>query len=251
MASVEDNKFTLPSQGAFYDAKIPGGVITLRSLTAYELSVLFASGQLQDRINKIIDTVAELPNGFKHKDLLVTDRLAVLLGVRILSYGPKYAFNYTCEACKKSVKHECDVLEDLERKPVEEGASDPFTIKLPKCGKEVTLRFMRGTDEEAMMKYTKRISGSASNDPSDPSNLHRQARLLVAIDGQPAGDMVIREKFCRELSAMDSIVIDNELSAREPGINLDVHAECPACGFGNEMKLPFTLEFFRPSSLRA
>jgi hypothetical protein len=206
---------------------------------------------MQDRINKIIDNIAKLPNGFKHKDLLVTDRLAILLGMRMLSFGTKYAFQYTCEACKQNVKHECDLLEDLENKKPEDGEVEPFVFHLPDCNKDVAFRFMRGYDEEAVMKYAKRISSSATNDPSDPSNLHRQARLIMKINDEEPGDMVIKEKFCREISARDSIIIDNEISAREPGINLELHPECSKCGYTNEIKLPFTLEFFRPSTLRA
>ncbi len=248
--AISDTKIALPSLGILYDGKIPGGSIDLKRMTAYELSVLFSQGSVEERINKIIENVSVLPGNFPHRELLVTDRLAILLGMRVLAFGPKYTFSYKCANCGANVKHECDIIDDLGQQKPAADLAEPLTFKLPDCGKNISVRFMRGYDEEAVMKYSKRIS-SSTNEPGDPSALHRQARLIVKIDGEDPGDIVKREDFVKNLSARDSIIIDNELDAAEPGIDLDVHPDCNRCGHQNDVKLPFSLDFFRPGSLRA
>ncbi len=246
--SVGTRTITLPSKGDLYDGKLPGGEVRIKSMTAHDQSVLFSSGSTEERINKIIANTCILPPGFDVGDLLTVDRMAILLAVRTFTFGSTYEFGYQCRSCRAQNKHTVDIVEDLSQTEVET-LVEPFEFKLPDCGKVVAMRFMRGKDEQAIQKYAKRMA-MQSSDASDPSALHRQARLIVNIDGETK-DIVMKEAFVKNLSARDYIIIDNELDAREPGIDLTVYCECKKCQSTNDMKMPFDLEFFRPSALRA
>lgn len=242
---------TLPSKGRPYGDRIPNGVVQIKQLSAGDLSMLFSQGNEADRVERIIRAVTTIPGGVKHSDLLLSDRMGILLAVRIISFGAKYGFEYTCKSCGADCKHTCDLLQDLHEREFEGDCSPTFDIVLPDCGHTVTLRFVTGADERAIMTRTKQTVAKSVGDPGDPSALFRQATVISRIDGNDAGDIIARETFVRNLSARDSIIIDNEIEAREPGIDLTVRPECQRCGAENELVLPFTLEFFRPRTLRA
>jgi hypothetical protein len=251
--AIRETPSTLPSRGLPYGGKIPEGRITIKMLTASDLGVLFSQGNEADRIDRIIQSVAVLPNAFDPKDLLLTDRMSILLAMRILSFGQKYGFEYTCRHCGARQEHTCDLMQDLSEKPLAPDLGATFDVALPDCGNTLTVRFMTGRDERAVMQRTKQHTSARSvAEPGDPSNMFRQATLITAIDGVAAGDLIARETFIRKnMSARDSIILDNEIDAREPGVDTTVHPECQRCGGANELALPFTMEFFRPSSLRA
>lgn len=249
-AAIGTHTITLPSRGALYEGPLKdnGGQVVIRVMTAQEQAILFSQGSSEDRITKIIANTCSLPKGFGVADLLTVDRMAILLAVRTYTFGPKYEFAYSCRYCKANQKHTCDIVQDL-NEVLKDDLAEPFEFKLPDSGKVLRMRFMRGFDEEAVQKYAKRMA-MQSADASDPSALHRQARLIVDIDGEKT-DVVKREAFVKALTARDSVIIDNELDAREPGIDLTIYVECRKCQGLNDMKMPFELEFFRPSALRA
>lgn len=246
--AVGNQSITLPSQGALYGDKLPGGKVELRTMSAYAQSVLFSQGSLEDRLTKVINATAVLPKSLSAAELLTVDRMAILLAVRTLTFGPHYEFNYGCQGCGAKQAHTVNILSDLDETKVAE-MEEPFTIRLPKSKKSVSLRFMRGKDEEAVAKHTKKMA-MASADVGDPSALYRVGRLIETVDGAAMDGVQIGD-FVRNMDALDFTVIENELEAREPGIQLGVQVECKRCEHLNELNLPFDREFFRPSTVRA
>jgi hypothetical protein len=204
----------------------------------------------------------KLPDGFKHEDLLMTDRMAAMLALRTVTFGPRYSFDYKCRFCNamQRTNPPINILEDLEEntpdsialKMLEAGVDDwfpeePIVLTLPDAGNVVQLRFLRGYDEQRVLKRTKRVM-LQSVDAGDPSYLMRFALQIVTIDGEevPLGK---RELFVHKLTATDTAHIRIEVERVELGIDLTVYPDCRACGAVNQMSMPFTVEFFRPSSL--
>lgn len=248
MSSLANHTITLPSRGALYDGKVPDGKIEIRRLSARDQTMLFGSGSIDDRISKLITHTAVLPANLKAADLLTVDRMAILLAIRTFSFGADYEFAYKCQACGSSQKAVINVNRDLNEvktEPMEE----PFDIKLPDCDKTVSVRFLRGADEEAVAKTTKRLA-LQSVDAGDTSTIARLARLIVKVDGEEH-DLIVREKFVGDMTARDANTIEDEIAAREPGIDLTVHPECTKCEHVNDMRMPFDRDFFRPTALRA
>ena len=118
---------------------------------------------------------------------------------------------------------------------------------LPDAKKTVDLRFLRGHDEMRVVKRTKRPL-LQSVDAGDPSYLFRFALQIMRIDGEEV-DLGKKELFIRKLTATDTAHMRIETEAAEPGIDLTVYPECAGCGAASQMPMPFTAEFFRPSSL--
>lgn len=242
---------TLPSRGILYEGQIPEGRYELRKMTAQEDALIFQSGGASlahDRINRVINACAKLPNGFDPLDLLLTDRMAILLSLRIITFGAQYSIPYRCSYCRNQGKFQLNVLEDLNQTEAEDGLEEPIDVMLDDVGKLVSMRFLRGRDEERVMKRSKRLM-MQSNDASDQSYYHRMALQIVAIDGDTSRTLADVEDFIRSLSAADVARMRNAVDKQEPGIDLRVYPVCKGCGAMNEMMLPFTAEFFRPSDI--
>lgn len=247
MSDLTDNIITLPSKGALYGDLLPGGKLTIKRLSAYDQSLLFSQGSLENRLTKLIHHATVLPEKLKPDQLLTVDRMAILLAIRTYSFGGQYEFSYKCPECGSKQEHTCNITQDLNQHDRGE-MSEPFEVELPDSKKTVALRFLRGKDEEEVSKHSKRMA-MQSVDSVDTSNLVRLARLITSVDGVEV-DFVVREKFVKEMSARDANLIEDTVSAREPGIDLRVHPECQSCGAVNTMVMPFDREFFRPTAVR-
>lgn len=251
----------LPSRGALYDGKIPDGVVQVRKTSFDEENALLSQGARGlDRMEIVLKNCVKLPNDFKHEDLLMTDRMAAMLAIRTIAYGPKYSFDYKCRFCNAMQRGPINILEDLDEntpdsialKMLDKGIEDwtleePVTVKLPDAKKTVDLRFLRGHDEARIVKRTKRLL-LQSVDAGDASTRFRFALQIVAIDGEE-WDLGKKELFLRKITSTDGAHMRIAVEDAEPGIDLTVFPECAACGALNRMAMPFTVEFFRPSSL--
>jgi len=264
MAELGYTDVTLPSHGVFYDGKVPGGVISIRKMTTREDSILLSQGARGlERMDKILKAITRLPNGFKHEDLLLTDRMAIMLAMRTITYGPIYTYRYKCSECGSSPeKATINIVEDLNEKTPEsllqafeeadppvgvEELVEPFDVHLKDADCDVSLRYLRGHDELSIAKKA-RVLKMQSNDPTDPSYLFRLQSMIERVNGEekPARE---KEAFVRNLSALDAAIIRIEVEKREPGIDLRVYPECSSCGSTNELIMPFTAEFFRPAAV--
>jgi hypothetical protein len=263
MAELGYQEVKLPSRGILYDDKIPDGVVQVRKLGATEESQLLTSGsQGLERIDAILKNCVKLPNDYKHEDLLMTDRMALMLALRTLTFGPTYTFDFKCRFCNtmQRTNPPLNILEDLDEqtpenmqvKKLDAGIEDwmlrePFEVELADEGVVVALRLLRGKDENRVVKRAHRMM-MQSVDGSDPSYLYRFAVQIVSIGGEEK-DIGQRELFVRKLSATDLARLRIATEENEPGIDLRVYPACRACGAANEMMLPFTAEFFRPTRL--
>lgn len=247
MSTAPTRSITLPSKGILYGDRIPEGKVGIRKLLVGELSILESQGAAPERIDTILRACVTLPNAFPHADLLMSDRFALLLALRQFTFPTDYPVSFKCKECgarnKPAIK-----LEDLEVKDAAPDLKEPVEIMLPECGKKVGLRFLRGTDEEAVTKYAKRVM-MQTNDGADPSNIHRLARQIVAIDDVAPANLAAAEEWVRTLTAGDSLRMRKAIDDVEPGVDLTLYPDCRVCGEANEMEMPFTAEFFRPTRL--
>jgi hypothetical protein len=270
----------LPSRGVLYRdrdsglERLPGGKIHLRKMTTEEEAVLLSQGQQGlERIAKIVTNCVRLPESagkdatrLTPADFLLTDRMATLLALRTLTFRtPFYTYTYRCQFCNQTAKATVNLAEDLEERNPETIAdrlfqagkikaredftlAEPLDLHLPDCDKDIQVRFLRGHDEERIAKRAKRIR-MATNDTHDQSHIFRMALQIVTIAGEEPRE-ADREEFVRKLSGEDSAHWRIAVDDVEPGLDLSVYPTCGACGADSELSLPFTAEFFRPTSLQ-
>lgn len=281
MAELNWQPMDLPSQGVLYldpetrESLLPNGKVELRKMTAQEESILLSQGtQGLDRIAKIVTNCVRVPTFAQNEksaltpdDFLLTDRMAILLALRALTFQTThYTFTFRCQFCNQTAKASEDLADLPERNPetiaykmLEEGKIDaledfklaePITVHLSDAGKDVDVRFLRGHDEAKIAKRSKRTR-MASNDLGDQSYIYRLALQIVAVDGDDGWPPAKKEAFVRQLSSGDTARMRIAVDDVEPGLDMTVYPTCAACGADNELSLPFTAEFFRPTSLQS
>lgn len=236
----------LPSRGILYDGKLPDGRAEIRKMTVGEEIILQSTVGGVALVSALIQACVKLPPGLPHGELLIGDRLALLIALRVYTFGPKYGYSYACGACGVANKTECDLGKDLSEIPAQAGLTEPIDVRLVDADTTVSLRFLRGKDEDQVARVAKRTA-MASNDLGDPSIITRMALQIVKIDGKEVADLATREKFVRELSMPDGRVFRTALDAKEPNINIGLLPECKTCGSVTQLSLPFSLDFFRPT----
>ena len=236
----------LPSLGLLYDGKLPDGRAEIRKMSVGEEIILQSTVGGVALVSALLQACVKLPSGLPHGELLLGDRMALLIALRVHTFGPQYGYSFNCQACGALNKTECNLGADLSQSPASPGLVEPIEVPLKDAGISVSLRFLRGKDEDQVAKVAKRTA-MASNDLGDPSLITRMALQIVKIDGKDVPELAAREKFVREMTMTDGIRFRKALDSKEPHVNLGVSPECKTCGSVNELSLPFTLDFFRPS----
>lgn len=244
MAELGYFQANLPSRGVLYDGRVPNGTVEIRKLTGGELAILNQQNlPVLDRLSAVLTRCVRIPNAFPHADLLLTDRMALLFSLRQLSFDAIYTFRFRCLACEQMSPGRIDVGEDLAVRVATDELKEPIVCHLPDSGKTLSLRFLRGTDEERIAKRAKRVN-LQSNDQEDASFFHRVALQITGVDGEEP-KLEEREAFVRDMTARDIQTAVKALDAVEPGLDLKVMLVCRRCGAENQTILPFTTDFFR------
>jgi hypothetical protein len=250
---------TLPSRGYLYGGKIPGGQVEVRKLTVGEELIIHSTSGGVDLIARLVKACVRMPNAFDPLELLATDRLALLIAMRVATFGPKYNYSYRCQSCGSNQKAEANLGTDLQEKLATDTLKEPIPVHLKDAQTTIGLRFLRGKDEAQVAAVSKKIA-LQSNDAVDTSVLTRMALQIVAIaekevgkDPETGRDMLPlaeREAFVRGLSIPDAEDFRDAIDTVEPGVDLKLNPDCKACGSQNEIYLPFSADFFRPTRNR-
>ena len=248
---VGSEEISLPSKGKFYGGAVPDGKVMIRPWgTDEEKLLLTARKNREDVVDRVLNACL-LTRTQPLDQYLVGDKAFMLLALRCITLWPEYDFPMQCQKCGKTSKHKVDLKRDLKVKELTDDDAEQFKVKLPVCGKELTLRRLKGTDETAIRKFSKqRQSINASDvDNGDPSYLYTLALTIVAIDGD-AVDHGKAQKFLERppLHGRDSLLLQQAIDANDCGVDLSMSVACPACGFETVAEVPLTDEFFRPRS---
>ncbi len=240
----------LPSRGLHYGGALPEGKIMVRAMGEAEEALLFQrSGDPVTKIARILDNCYVDENKFPAQDLLETDRLYILFMLRVQMFGASYRIPYRCDECRFQGKRDVDLMEELETIRLKDGCTEPFEALLPDCDQVVQFRGLRGSDSQAIRRKIRRAESRSKDDEaiSDPTNRLRIARQITAIDEADCTEAEA-EDFAHSLTFADAQTFRTEAEKYESGLDPRVFVECPKCGFDNELTLPLTADFFRPSS---
>ena len=236
----------LPSRGLLYGDKLPEGKINLRPMGEQEERLLFQEGgDGMRKVQQLIDNCYQDGDKVPACDLVVTDRFYILFMLRIQMFGPMYEIRFKCADCNHSRKMNLDLLQDLDKTELPDDAKEPFLTTLSHNKTEIGFRLLRGKDETAIAKHTKRmsLSSSASN---DTSSRYRIAKQIVTLDGNETTEEEALA-FAKSLDMRDVNDFRLDTEAVEAGVVMTLVTDCPSCASVNEQILPFTVEFFRPS----
>jgi hypothetical protein len=206
-----------------------------------------SGAQLEQILTACWDETLAGPYDFGDKSIdwgkvLQGDRFFALLQVRMLSYGPEYAFSVSCEnrGCRARIDWELD-LRELPVKPMSDESlktflsGNRFETMLPDAGRKVSFGLLTGHDEQRMTALRK----SAQERPITTLLGYR----LSSIDGIEHRD---KARFIDDLSMADVAFLLAELERVDCGVETEIEVECPECLGITRVELPFERGFFLP-----
>ena len=258
----------LPSSGAYYTEGHPlCGIDTLeiKYMTAKDEDILTSRALLKKgvAINRFLQNII-VDKRVKVEDLLTGDKNAILVAARISGYGSEYKTKTQCPACSTTQEYEF-TLENGEatgfdtdhfdaekhQNRVTKNENLTFDIGLPKSEVVVTVRMLNGHDEAQMAKSMQAAQKGSKNIRKDllghDTQMTDQMRAyIVAVNGSSLMQHV--HGFVNVMPASDSRFLRSAYAALMPNYDLRQHFACEACGYEQEMEVPFTADFFWPKS---
>lgn len=263
-ATQECFQVELPSRSVLYstdagDHVFPNGIVRLRPMGSAEENLIFSpGGDAYTKIDTIINNCYLDGARWNPQELLVVDRFYLLFMLRINMFGKNYKTDFGCRYCDyQDPEMEMDLMEDLDVVRMDDGTIEPFNVRLPHKGSDVTFRLLRGKDEAEIQRFVKRSrmkgqkgqrSGSSLAEDDPQALRFRIARQLVSIDGADVtGNFERAYAFARSLQMGDTNEFRLAVDEVEPGLDTEIIVDCPGCGKTNRTRLPMNEEFFLPS----
>ena len=240
----------LPSKGLIYDQPVKA-YVELRSMTARDEMKRLSPSPARFKIlaDIIEDCMIEKPAVHVY-DMALGDYEYLLHRLRIVTYGDEYKIAIKCLNCgeiTETVAH----LEELQVMPFDQAKFEELsTIKLPKKGDTVNLKFQtpRMLDEiEAEIKELKRKFKSAD---ISFDLLVLLKNVINTVNGTKLTASQL-ESYVNNLPALDMTKLVNAVDEINAliGIKNDLTVICSKCGGEVPTYFRFGSEFFRPTNI--
>lgn len=223
----------------------PSGLsLTVRGMRGKEIKLLTGkeakNGQFLDRLfDSCVEKVTD-PGPYKLNensaliwdDVLIGDRMFVMLQIRVATFGAQYGFGVKCGACEKKMDYDVD-LTTLEVQPLSDAdraaVRDGNTMTAIVAGKRVTFRLATGKDERRAAQAKKQ----------DDAILSIISNRVTAIEGVENVKAHLQETGLEEI--MDLM---HEVNKHDCGVDTKVEFECPECFAKSEVELPLGPSFW-------
>lgn len=234
----------LPSLGYLYeDGKIPEGVLPARPLTTdVEKILVSAAGKTTEIFDTYLSFALKMPSGMTVRDLISGDRQYAIFYIRAASLGPVYHFQWTCDQCRRKNEDSVNITE-FPVKKLEPGVKEPFELELPLSRDVISYRLFRGHDEADVEKRMEKEKDRAE------LKKYQLARCITHINGAPVDPNRFADTFAyvgRMLQG-DSNELRLAIQDQDPGLDLVTQVRCKHCLAYEDLDVPMTPEFFRPS----
>jgi hypothetical protein len=252
-AQFQTETVPLPSNGVVYpqNSTLFNATHTdIRAMTARDEDILTSPALL--RSGRAISTLLRsclLDKSVDPDDMLVGDRNAALIGIRVTGYGAEYRILVTCPECFENSKVEID-LSELPVKRIPEGVNpiapgkNEFVYTLPVSGKVVHFKLFTGRDESEFNREAE--AAKKAGLPEQPVTA-RLMKQIISIDGET--DKGKLAQVIRNLPARDSREFRAYADKINPGIEMKSSFTCPKCEVtAKEVDVPIGTEFFWPST---
>lgn len=240
----------LPSKGLIYSIPVNSN-IQLRSMTTEEEMRRLSPTEFPYKtLCSIIDTCMIEPCGISSYDMCLGDYQYLLHRMRVVTYGSKYPSSSICPICGKVNK----ISMDLDEIPVLDFDFEEWnalrTLKLPGCGRTITLKYQTPRDVDEIAKEEKDFKIKNPESTVNIGFLIALRHAVQAVDGQKAEPLKL-EQFLRKLSMRDTnIILQNATKLNEKvGIDTKINNVCsnPMCGAKYQTTFRITNEFFGPT----
>jgi len=239
-------EFTLPSQGYPYNGTIPGGKIKVHAFNFEVEETLGAKGDGQEKLNKIIPMICDLPEGFTVGKLLAADQFFIFLAARSMSFGETYNLSSTCPACGNIEKTDFALPHGLPINTMQPDFDGIVKLTLPESQDDIEIKFLTVAD----LKEVSTMAKAMNLDPTDKENpqayRYTLASHIVSVNGGTDFNLQEAVEYLSSLDGRDPHVFKDTIDKNQPGVASLIDMQCPECGEQYQMQFKMTQKFFRP-----
>lgn len=246
----------LPSEGLIYsdDGLKNRKEVDIKPMTSQEENILMNPVFLKK--NTVIDELIKSCLMDKRLDvngLILGDRDALLIGVRMTGYGHSMSAHFRCSAC--SLEQDQDVsfhnmpMVGIDTKALDQVApyTNAFRFTLPMSKKVVVWRFLTVGDEKRMAAEREEIAAKnkklklklVTAGPETRAVTEQLEASIISIDGIDDRNKI--RQFCQYMPAMDSSVLRKHIEKNTPGVKFIHDFKCQNGDCEHEEEVPVTL----------
>jgi len=264
----------LPSGGIFYPPDHPfhrKDSVLIRAMTARDEDILLneAYAKQKTTLDMLISSClvgkdrlpleAKVNGQHTISSLLLGDRNALMLFIRLVSYGPEYSTEVKCPGCNVTNTTSFDLglcaIHEPAHEPWQEGSTE-FIYHLEKLNRNIRVRLPTVADEKATMALQERakaLKGKYGMTLGPESaivtnTLKTQITAIEGKNGEWIQDGKALSQIINHIPAMDSHAIRRFIKECEPEIDMTQQFECTGCGFTGEVEMPIGRKFFWPDA---
>jgi hypothetical protein len=239
----------LPSGGKLYGKNSPlyNGKIEIKYMTAKEEDILTSANLIKKgaALEKLMNSLIVTP-GVTINDLVLGDKNAIMVAIRVLAYGPKYQVQVTNP---NNMDEKMDYEFNLTDCPFKQLPKDveynknEFAFQLPTSKTSIKFKLLTGVEEELISKEleSKKKLGSLVE-----STITTRLKYIISEYNGITDRMEIGQNV-ENMLAKDSLALRNEITRVSPDIELAQEVEFPG-GDTVEVNIPLTVNFFWPES---
>jgi len=251
---IPDELVPLPSTGKTYpvDSVLHGAeCVEIKRMTATEEDILTSRALIKNGtvISRLIKSCMT-DKTVDTRELLLGDRNAIMVAIRVTGYGARYDVTIDCPKCNTPIEKTIDLsqlpIKQLTIDPIEVG-TNAFKLVLPVTKAEVVFKFLTGADEEAMSVESDRRKKILKT--YEEQTVTTQLRYsLLSVNGRTEQGLLA--KFAQHCISEDSAFLRKYIDDNEPGVNMRTEIKCPDpdCGCQKEVAIPLGVTFFWPNA---
>ena len=177
--------------------------------------------------------------------LILGDRNAILIAIRITGYGAEYSAKLNCDKCNQDF--DCDfTLNGLSIKSLSATPIQPnlnlFSFKLPKSGQDIQFKLLTGKDEAEMSQIkdrSKKLGGQVEKGVT-----LRLFQSIVSINGETDRQKI--SQTINNMVASDARALRKHVQEISPNVDMKQWVKCKNCAEEMEVEIPLGLGFFWP-----
>lgn len=240
----------LPSKGLLYPEEHPFHhleSVEFKAMGTFEENILASTALI--RKGTVINTLIKSCLSNKLVDpssLIIGDKSAILLAIRLSGYGSEYKAKTTCPECNKAWKYVFDLsgieYKFLSQEPVNPGAN-LFSFVLPGTKRQVTFKLLTDGDDIDISKTQEARKKNTEIDV-DTTITDRLVTQIVSIGSISDKDQIARE--VKKMSLKDSRPLREYIHSIEPDLLFEEEVSCKFCGSKEVHPIPLGVEFLWP-----
>jgi len=243
----------LPSQGVIYSPNSTlylKETLDIKAMTAKEEDILSSPALIKkgSTISRLLASCI-VDKSIDVDEMLIGDRNAVMVSIRITGYGHDYNTSIRCKHCNNVNQRTLNLaelpLKFLKISPIEKG-KNAFEFTLPVTKKNIIFKFATAGEDKDRNAAKEKMKKYFDNNDIESNVTELLEKSIVSIDNISDKNKI--RHFVQYMPAFDSKALRKFINENQPGIDMNHTLICDECESTSDVMIPVTSEFFWPST---